>query len=469
MTEERKQELRQLLLEARKDKDVVIKSVDRKNMSIDEYREYLQAVRKNYRPELMGIVQHYRPKVKNELMKSKLLNFIKEELVDYIQEHGSPSNPMCKNTIHPARSAIRSVRPIIGCTLNMLLEKFLEIAIAGGVEKAISVLDKCTRETTGYFQKIIFLQGLGFYPNEADYLCLEEINISEGIKLVRLTNSYSDMPPYLFDEKFSTVMSSAGPSIFQFRTLLVIDFKVSPLFCKSSNIIDESHPFQTRIKSTEFPNFNVDKFCQVLSLILNCAIEPVLEWQYIDEDELFNLRGGSPAEILERVMPSEELNINKVHETHINKTKCLYDLLDNLNSETQEKLQIPIGRWIQSKTSQTAVDKIIDLGIAFEALYLLETDYNREIRFRFSLHAAWHLGRDKAHREELMKEFKAIYDWRSTVVHTGKLPKKARNTPEEVEAFITNAQNLCRNSIMKILEDGKFPDGNNLILGEESS
>lgn len=115
------------------------------------------------------------------------------------------------------------------------------------------------------------------------------------------------------------------------------------------------------------------------------------------------------------------------------------------------------------------------MGIALEALYLSETDYNREIRYRFSLHAAWHLGKDKKHRKELMKEFKTIYDWRSTVVHTGKLPEKGSGKkkkpypPEEVEAFITNAQNQCQKSILKILEDGKFPDWNDLILGEESS
>ena len=53
-----------------------------------------------------------------------------------------------------------------------------------------------------------------------------------------------------------------------------------------------------------------------------------------------------------------------------------------------------------------------------------------------------------------------------------KLPNKTKITPftpEEVEVFITEAQNLCRDSIMKILEDGKFPDDwNNVILGEDS-
>ena len=67
-----------------------------------------------------------------------------------------------------------------------------------------------------------------------------------------------------------------------------------------------------------------------------------------------------------------------------------------------------------------------------------------------------------------MKEFSEIYNWRSKVVHTGTLPNKTKKTtftPGEINKFIERAQDLCRDSIMKILEDGEFPDWNSLILG----
>ncbi len=155
----------------------------------------------------------------------------------------------------------------------------------------------------------------------------------------------------------------------------------------------------------------------------------------------------------------------------IDKAKFLYNILVNPSSNLKERLRITIDRWIKSKVNKDPVDRIIDLGIALESLYLSGTESKNEIRFRFSLHAAWHLGENKEHREGLMKKFKAIYDWRSAVVHTGKLPEKGRGkkkksyTQEEVREFIRNAQDLCRDSIMKILEEGKFPDWNNLILG----
>ena len=71
-----------------------------------------------------------------------------------------------------------------------------------------------------------------------------------------------------------------------------------------------------------------------------------------------------------------------------------------------------------------------------------------------------------------MTEFREIYDWRSAVVHTGKLPekkiskkKKRPYTEEEVMEFIKRTQDLCQKSIMKVLEDKRFPNWNDLILG----
>lgn len=62
-------------------------------------------------------------------------------------------------------------------------------------------------------------------------------------------------------------------------------------------------------------------------------------------------------------------------------------------------------------------------------------------------------------------------------VHKGKIPKKEIGTKskkkkvpyteEEVAAVLKRAQDLCRESILKILEDGELPDWNSLIMGGE--
>ena len=88
---------------------------------------------------------------------------------------------------------------------------------------------------------------------------------------------------------------------------------------------------------------------------------------------------------------------------------------------------------------------MIDLGIAFEALYLPKG--NREqLSFQFRLHAAWHLGRNKADRAMLMDEFKAIYVLRSKAVHNGEVSEKIqiRKGEERIDTseFIPRAQDL---------------------------
>ena len=212
-------------------------------------------------------------------------------------------------------------------------------------------------------------------------------------------------------------------------------------------------------------------FFQALSLVCNLTFEIYDIGWFLEENKTLHAQSSmiGNLSVFQKRYPFADCIMAK--QSEIDKTKYLYNRLTNLNPGTMEKLQIPINRWIKSKASRNSVDKMIDLGIALESLYLSGTESKNEIRFRFSLHAAWHLGEDKGHREGLMKQFKAIYDWRSAVVHTGKLPKKGSGkkkkpyTQEEVTEFIRNAQDLCRDSIMKILEEGEFPDWNNLILG----
>ena len=469
MTEERKQELRQLLDEAIP--KVVIEVPERyKSISVGEYREYAKAFRESYRPDLLSVLLYYRPNIQDEEVKSKLFNFIKEEFADYILQNES-AKPPWTYSICPAKIAIRD-GVIFACPLDLLLEKLLEIGIASGTDKAISALDKSTRETSGVFQKIILLQGAIYNSwQESETGGSKEIRVSDGIRLVQFPFNPSKLPPYLFDQRFSIVLSSAGPSVFRGKTVLIIDHTVSPLFCKPS--IENKNQFEIKTKSAEFPNFDVEKFCQAFSLVSNYAVEPVLQWSYIDQDELFNPQNVT-TEFLNLVAPKEKSSFTTIDETRIEKIKDRYIELVNLSSEVKKKLQIPIDRWIKARTEDNPIDKIIDLGIALESLYLSEIDSKNEIRFRFSLHAAWHLGKgkDKEQRKTLMKEFKAIYDWRSTAVHTGKLPKKEIGkkkkrpyTEQEVREFITRAQDLCRQSIIKILEKGEFPDWNNLILG----
>ena len=465
MTEERKEELKLLLEEAMQ--SLIIEASERyKPISLERYKESAKAFRESYRPDLSFIFD-YQLNIQDDTVKSKLFNLIKEELADYIRQNES-AKPPWTYSICPANLAIRGTN-ILPCPLDSLLEKLLDISIASGMDRAILALDKCTRETVGTFQKIVLLQGPVYDPEfDSERKDRREIRVFDGIRLALFPLNASKLPSYLFDQSFSHVLKNAGPSVFRWKTVLIIDHTISPLFSKSPT--ENENQFEIKTKSTEFPNFDVEKFCQAFSLVSDYPVEPVRQWSYIDQDELFNLQKSLPIIVHNLFIPKEISRVTIIDETHIEKIKDRYKELVNLPSEVGEKLQIPIDRWIQSKTEDNPIDKIVDLGIALEALYLSEGT-KEQLTLQFRLRAAWHLGENKEQRKALMKEFKAIYEWRSAVVHTGKLPKKGKGkkkksyTQEEVREFIRNAQDLCRDSIMKILEDGQFPDWNNLILG----
>ena len=116
---------------------------------------------------------------------------------------------------------------------------------------------------------------------------------------------------------------------------------------------------------------------------------------------------------------------------------------------------------------------MIDLGIAFETLYVPAKvpGKSRKIVYNLKKNASRYLGKNKENREKLKRKIKVIYACRCDAAHEGKLGDSVTIDGKSItmSKFIEKSQNLCRKSIIRILEDGKFPDWNNLVLGEEPS
>ncbi len=455
MTENRKQELARLLHEAVANLEIQLRPANRSQLvtiDLHEYRRDLQESWTSHSLNSASMVMRYEINITNDAIKSKLLDLIREEFDQFIHE-----------------DRIRSVclfiggGPTGGYSLDCLLEQLLKIAIVHGIERAISDFDRCTENRHAPFQHIALLEGIRV---EA------EIQVFEGVRLVPLPTSGSELSNYLPDTVFFNMPAYSLLG----KTLLIIDAFMSPIFHKPlhNQFHEDDFPFQIGVTGWKSPKFEIGdfhkKFCQALSFVCNSAVQISLEWRFLAKDLLFNWSTlGTSGFTCYNNNIDRFGRLATIGEGQIDEAKSRYEILDNFASDVATKLQIPIDRWIKSKTNQNTVDKVIDLGIAFEALYLSETNYNREIRFRFSLHAAWHLEKCKGKRKALMKKFKTIYDKRSEAVHTGKLPKAVKIGKGQfvsISEFITEAQDLCRKSIMKILEDGKFPDWNDLILGE---
>ena len=372
--------------------------------------------------------------------KPKLLDFIKEELEEFIHA----------DMIESASSVIIGSRPSNGYPLENLQNKLLEIARDQDVEAAVSAFDRCMTATSVSFKYCALLEGIHVDA---------ETQIFDGVRLVPPLDSLSNL-----SRLFNFNVSEWQLTPLRETTLLVVDASVSPIF-----IFHKPDPrgyysgstFQVKEYSGKFPDFNDSdisnddfymELCQALSLACNSAVQIRLQWRFLAKDEIFNLTPGQAESTqLGRIGSSTKVGTSQIEEA-----KCIYNGFSKFNQNTKEKLLIAVDRWIQSKTSQADTDRMIDLGIALESLYVPEG--GGEITFKLSVRAAGHLKEDPADRRKLKKAFGDIYKWRSEAVHTGKLTKKTKNlSQEKVEEFIETAQDYCRDSILKILKEGKFP------------
>ena len=477
MTEERKQELEQLLKEARK--SLVIRyGYGGSPIPIDVYRRYLQEHWTYYGIDFLSFASsiHFAPDIADGPTKSKLLHYIREELALFIDKGTTPdldciqtaSYFIQSDSTHGDRLYEYGGRSLL--SLFMVMERLLKITLVRGIKEAVSFFDRCSRPegTHAFFRDVGLLEGVKLET---------EVEVFDGVRLVPLPSSgiSREVEQHLFP--FSVHAFTDQDSLFG-KTLLVIDQSGFSMLCKPSEKAIQSEtriddlPFQVEVYKVKFPNMTaVDSFqtlfCQALSLVCDSPVKIFIGFYSLEEDKSFDLtRGGGGM----RRQGNRLGTPTEVKEADIEKAKCLYQRLVDLDANDREKLQIPIDRWVESQTNRNRIDKIIDLGIAFEALYLSDIDETTELSFRLRLRAAWYLGKNKEHRKALMKEFSEIYNWRSKVVHTGKLPNRTKKTPfthEEVQQFIERAQDGCRESILKILDDGEFPDWNSLILGGE--
>ena len=388
----------------------------------------------------------------NATAKTKLLDFIREILDKFIY----------KDMIESASSVIIGNRPINGYPLADLASKLLEIAKTKGVEAAVSAFGRCATDTQASFQYWALLEGITID---------EEIQIFDGVRLVPPPDSLSKLSP-LFN--FSVSEWQSNP--LREKILLIIDASVSPIFHKPDPRGSYTGAdFLFKEDSGKFPNFNGSEIYnddfymelrQALSLACNSAVQILLQWRFLEENELFNLTPGR-TEITQLGGIDLSRSFAEAEKSQIEEAKRIFDDFAKFNSDDKEKLQIAVDRWIKSKTSQADTDRMIDLGVALESLYV--PDSSGESTFKLGVRAAWHLKEDPADRKTLKKTFGEIYNWRSKAVHTGKLPKKTKNTPfsqDEVDEFIEEAQDYCRDSILKILKEGKFPaTWDDLIFG----
>ena len=357
MTEERRQELKQLLEAATTKENLKIRYVHGQGMTygyelsfpIDEYRDYLQERWASYSAEPLGFSSSVKPHIVNQSIKSALRDFIREEWAPFIEGNYVYRASYAIEGSHVDGFRLEDIRSG-GLILDACLEHLLKIVIVCGSEEAVSVFDRysCTEGSQGYFQHVVSLEGIRV---ETD------IPVRRGVRLITVPDTSSGpVPAWLLRQMPSVSFFLNRESEFSARgkTLLVIDRPVFSIFHKpSQGSFDEETriddlPYQFNLEGEKFTNSEAVKsfeklFCQALSLACNSAVQSSGDGWLFREEKFFHPGNGGMSLSRSRGQFGDATfgKPTKVGVTEVDEAKYLYCILDG-NADIREKLRIPI-------------------------------------------------------------------------------------------------------------------------------
>ncbi|MDA8021515.1 MAG: HEPN domain-containing protein [Gammaproteobacteria bacterium] len=447
-------------------------------ISVEKY-QHLHRENRNFSIEDRYARRVYAPYLQNQAVRDQILKLIEAELLEY------------RNDEMAVRFLLMS--GLTSLTLgdagfDSILSSLLRVALLKGSEYAVHSFYKSIKKEPIPFQQMALIDGLEV---------AHEVQIYDGVRLIPLPPSTANLPDYLptprapWRMKEDPVLEDAN--IFRSATIMSIDCCArvalrkpgEKLFEDDDAFLKNTFDAKWEIMSAELGRLGVRdmgsyvmhfrQFYRLLSLVCNHAMGIVSEWGYYDVCEVF----VSPdASIPLDPSISKNPDSKTVTEWEIAAAKSLHGQFLRINSDGRKVLQTALSRWEMAKRRRNQrkdqdcwnkVDQMIDLGIAFESLYL-GGDHKGELAFTLRTRAAWLLGENAEERARILREFKVIYDCRSKAVHSGRLEdpiKVGKGSKIPLDEFLARAQYRCAASIKKIIERGGFPDWDKLITGNE--
>ena len=467
MTEDRKKELKQLLLEAQGAIRVqhIQKPTEQSPPLPRTMSEYKMLLRQDYISlNNYSMVSECVPYLIDRNIRRKIFDFLRREFAEFLDEN------LCMKYHTPSGDGLTN--------LDEILRKLLTIFLTFGVEKAIQVVGRYTKDNRARYQMIVCIDGIILnhyvppraYPGSRASERWTDIQVFPGVRLVTVHGSISSLPRHLrslyapvYDSDFINEIDFNG------KVMMVIDYSISPFLLQSQandmtqicKVNDQDFPQLSaqfnRVKPFKIRywedrhNWNitwfkfVEDFCSVLSLHYNCAIKPSYHFDLTPDGELYgvlsfkwtqiniankntNIRGGKNIEFLD-----------------VKEIKRLYSLLVNLNEDVYKKIRTSLIMWIDSYTDQHDITKIAILRHIFDVLYTTQSGT------MFGKRASCFLGENNR-----SNSYRKLYGKFSQIMHGTASEKIISNLPNNIE----KSQDICRRTIMKILEDGKFPYNN---------
>lgn len=134
----------------------------------------------------------------------------------------------------------------------------------------------------------------------------------------------------------------------------------------------------------------------------------------------------------------------------------------SLPADAKASLRVPLSRLISSMRRNSPVDAAIDLGIAIESAFLSDdSGSNGELKFRIQVRASRWLAKDVSARQDVFGRIGALYNMRSTAVHTGQLGSKSGKY--QTSELLAEGHTLMARALAFLVQRG-IPDWKALVL-----
>ena len=395
------------------------------SIPLSEYHAVLLQARASNDAHERSRINSYEVKIRDQNLDNEIRYFIEQELSEYVHD----------NKVRTALGKMHGLSQM-NFSLAGLRKRLLDLSILLGVEEATSSFVRSLEADSCPYRRLTLLGGVTLE---------EEMNLYDGIRLLPLQET---------DESLSSTYPSLLPDSelrHRFREAVLIEEErtVSPQFIRP----DDDSEFVTKSTSQQAPDFDPRTFCLSLSLVTTRHTYVSMEWESMSENEFINLLSGSAFQYVVIQTPGLSLPVTA---SEIAEAQTVYEKLRTSSIDTQKRLKIPLTRLAAATdNNRSPLDRIIDLAIALESLYL--PGIQDELLFRLKLRASKHLEDTVEKRKAIAKTLGVFYEIRSSVAHTGSPPSK-HDTLADLIRVLAATQAVCRRSIRKILEEGHQPD-----------
>lgn len=266
--------------------------------------------------------------------------------------------------------------------------------------------------------------------------------LTETISIEPLTNEdvieFLDLG--LISSQFSS--SSFGDFIHQVpRTAIISRFSL-PKVVGEDNL--DADVMTTLNDTTNSIYLNETKVIDLLTLILNVAVTPAASIMKCVDSMIGTRQLQAYNAINAWTLPKVALEENAQ-----NMLLTLWPMLGENSPKSRHFLTIAVRRYSLAISRQALDDKLIDLMICAEALFL-RTDQN-ELSFQLAYKAALLLGENSEHKKEIFEFMKSTYNIRSKVVHGAKSFTQNQKDSQHLSETTTKLAELLRNALLKML------------------